>query len=144
MFPPEITAADVTSMLALLEASTPYFDTDRGWAYFKLADPQTSYFPDIFVALRDYGSESSARRAAAEAITVLPSLHGLIVGQKDEPGVISDDYALSHLNVEHGEIDVCYTPSVNATWRNPFRKDEVGRWRPLGDDSAVLDTSSPP
>ncbi len=65
--------------------------------------------------------------------------HAWVTGHKDDPGAICDDYALSHLDVSHGEIDVCYTPSVNATWRNTFRKDEAGRWQALGDDSSVVE-----
>lgn len=137
IFPPDITPSDIASMLALLDAATPYLDKERGWAYFELGDPKTSPFASIFVALNDYTTASSARRAAAEAITLLPRLHACVVGHKNEPGEICDVCALSHLDVSLGEIDVCYTPSVNATWRNTFRKDEAGRWRALGDDSSV-------
>ena len=143
ILPPEITPSDVTSMLTLLDATTPCLDIEKGRAYFELADPKTSPFPVIFVALKDE-NELSARRAAAEAITVLPYLHAWVLGQQDDPLDHSDQYWLSHLDVGHGEIDVCYVGTVNATWRNPFRKDDAGRWRPLGYDSSVVEMPSPP
>lgn len=142
-FPPEFTPSDVASMLALLDATTPYLDVEKGHAYFELADSKTSPFPPIFVALKSDENELSARRAAAEAITVLPYLHAWVVGQPVDP-LYSDEYWVSHLDVDHGEIDVCYIGTVNALWHNLFRKDDAGRWRPLGDDSSVVEMPSPP
>jgi hypothetical protein len=136
-FPPAFTPSDVTSMLALLDATAPYIDTEKGRAYFELADPKTSPFPPIFVALRDGEDVLFARRAAAEAITVLPYLHAWVVGLPDDPDY-SDEYWVSHLDVGHGEIDAVYIGSVNALWHNSFRKDPAGRWRPVGDNSSVV------
>lgn len=127
--PPAITPSDVASMLALLGAATPYIDGERGRAYFKLGDPPADPFPDVFVALAD-GGEPAARQAAAEAVAALPELHAWVVGGQDDPDVIPDEYVLSHLEVEPGRISVCYTPTVNALWRNEFLRDEAGRWRP--------------
>jgi hypothetical protein len=139
IFPPEFTPSDITSMLALLDATVPYIDIEMGRAYFQLARPGTgSPFPDIFVTLEFGENELFARRAAAEAIAVFSYLHAWVVNQPEGPLDESDEYCVSHLNVDNQEIDVCYIGSVNATWHNAFRKDESGHWRPLGCDSAVV------
>jgi hypothetical protein len=122
-----ITASDVAAMLALLDTTIPYLDVEKGRMYFGVGRQNDSTVLDIFVYLTGDEDELFARRAAAEAITALPDLHARVADLPDDPE-FSDEHTLSHVNVDHGEIDVCYVGSVNATWHNPFRRDETGRW----------------
>ncbi len=126
--PPTFTASDIASMLELLERMVPYIDAENRRAYFPVANSQNLSFPDIFVALRDGEGESFARRTAVEGIAALPDLHAQVVDLPDDLND-SDEYAVSHLDIDHGEIDVVYVGSVNALWHNPFRQDSKGRWR---------------
>lgn len=127
ILPPQLTPADVECMLAVLSATAAHVDAAREWVYFELGNPKTDPYPVVFVALTD---EAAARRAAAEAVATLPALHAWVVAHKDDPDVIPDVYELGLLEVRRDEIDVCYVPTVNALWRNTFRKDAGGNWHP--------------
>jgi hypothetical protein len=138
--PTVFTASDVAAMLAVLDAATPYLNHEMGRYYFKLSDTSASPFPDVFVADSGDG-EAFARRDATEAVIALPHLHAYVVGLPDEPDD-SDEYWVSHLDVDRGEIDAVYIGSVNALWHNVFRKDAAGRWRPVGDESSAIEVSA--
>jgi hypothetical protein len=111
VFPPEITDADVASMLAALANETPYTGTAYGEADRELACFDfDAHSLTVRVALPNREYDTAGRRAFEEAIILLPRLHGLVAkryARKPDDG--SDDIQLLLMEVEGDEVYMLYS-----------------------------------
>jgi hypothetical protein len=142
IFPTEITAAAVASLLAALGGTAPR--TNDGWksAFFDFDAHDLS----IAVKLDGRAFDASARRAVEEAVTVLPHFQAWVVALYGPDGRNdgSDDHSLGMLKVNGDRVDLFYCAiSYNSTWEVSFRKGCAGLWYPYGENRPLPELPAP-
>lgn len=129
LFPIEITAEDVASMLATMDSQTPYFE--NGCACFDFDDLGLC----ATVALNGTEYDAEARQTIEEAISLAPEFyHRLRESFRDDGSDDGrDDQDLSMIEVAQNEISLYFVArNYNASWDATFQRRYCGDWHSAG------------
>jgi hypothetical protein len=126
VFPTEITAENVATLLAGLRGSTPQiaetahldFHTPNGYT--------------VEVTLLDGWQHPQGRRVIEEAVTLLPRFQAQVVemlarhGRNDG----SDDHELGYVEINEEQVYLFYcAQNYNSTWDMAYSRDCSGQWQ---------------
>ena len=128
VFPIQISAAEVDTLLRKLDVATPY--TDDNWKTASIDFDCLNI--TINIGLTDSSFTDRKRRRIASIIRKLPDLQK---GVNEIPAETERDTGEHHcqlswidIDLDHGEVDLCYDGiTFNAQWNKTYQlPDELG------------------